>query len=113
MIFSCGNLDMFFAFDESAANTSVIPPTRPRYINTVSMSLEAVDSAGVVPSDKPTVPIADAVSNRHVVRGSSSIILIAIPPDMNIDVYSKKIVAALLLRHRIPIFQKTADAPFF
>ena len=113
MIFSCGNLDMFFAFDESAANTSVIPPTRPRYINTVSMSLEAVDSAGVVPSDKPTVPIADAVSNRHVVRGSSSIILIAIPPDMNIDVYSKKIVAALFTASSDTDLPKNCGCSFF
>lgn len=86
---------MFFVFDDSAANTKVIPPTRPRYIRAARISLDAVHSVGVTPRDNPTVPIADAVSKRQTVKGISSIMLITIPPDINIDVYSKKIVAAL------------------
>ena len=82
---------MFFVFDDSAANTKVIPPTRPRYIRAARISLDAVHSVGVTPRDNPTVPIADAVSKRQAVKGMSSIMLITIPPDINIEVYNKKI----------------------
>ena len=40
-------------------------------------------SSGVIPSDNPTVPIADAVSNKAVINGIFSIPLIIIAPARN------------------------------
>lgn len=49
-----------------------------------------------MPSDRPTVPIADAVSNKHGRRGMFSMRLIIVPQPINIMIYIKNTVAAFL-----------------
>ena len=47
-----------------------------------------------MPSDSPTVPIADAVSNKHGISGRLSMRLIIVPQPMNRITYIMNIVAA-------------------
>ena len=51
---------------------SVTPPTLPRYIRMIRMIREAVPRPGVMPKLSPTVPTAEAVSNRQAIMGSCS-----------------------------------------
>ena len=80
LIFSSGNLAVGSFFLIIVANANVIPPILPININAVSIILDAVESVGVMPSESPTVPIADAVSYRQSSTGNPSIALMAIPP---------------------------------
>ena len=59
------------------------------------MNCEAIPNCEVMPSESPTVPIADAVSNSDGSNGRFSMRLMIIPPLINSPIYSKKIVAAL------------------
>ena len=56
-----------------------------------------IPNSDVIPNDNPTVPIADAVSNRAVIKGILSMLLIIIPPVRNNVIYIKRIVAAFLI----------------
>ena len=49
-----------------AANRSVRPPTLPRNMNTIRIRRDAVPSDAVMPRVRPTVPIAEAVSNMQL-----------------------------------------------
>ena len=51
-------------------------------------------SPGVIPSVRPTVPTAEALSNRHVSSGSFSTALMTIPPERNRVIYSRNTVTA-------------------
>ena len=51
---------------------------------------------GVIPRESPTVPTAEAASNKHVRIGRSSVILIINPPTPLNVIYIKKTVAAFL-----------------
>ena len=51
------------------AYISVRPPTRPKNIRKARIQWEKTPSSGVMPRDSPTVPIAEAVSNRAVSMG--------------------------------------------
>ena len=79
---------------ERAANISVRPPTRPKNIRPIKIKRETVCSCGVSPKDRPTVPMAEAVSNRLSRIGCPSIRLITSPPARNSPRYIAKIVAA-------------------
>ena len=59
------------------------------------MNYETIPNCEVMPSESPTVPIADAVSNSDGSNGIFSRRLMIIPPPINSPIYSKKIVAAL------------------
>lgn len=72
VIFSWGNFVILGRIPDSAANTSVRPPTRPQYIKTINTSLAAAPRVGVTPSVKPTVAIAEPASNKLVSTGSPS-----------------------------------------
>lgn len=52
---------------------------------------------GVIPSVSPTVPTADAVSNRQSRSGRCSMELMAIPPIKNKMIYKATMVAAFLM----------------
>ena len=56
-----------------------------------------MQSPEVIPSVNPTVPTAEAVSNRHMSIGRPSIMLIARPPKKNSVKYITRIVAAFLI----------------
>lgn len=60
------------SFSCSAAKTNVSPPTRPRNIKQIKMILERIPKVGVIPKDKPTVPMAELVSNSADNIGISS-----------------------------------------
>ena len=96
MIFSKGSLERVFLFADNVAKISVKPPIRPKNIRQINISLETRCSPGVIPSVRPTVPIADAVSDRQVRMGSSSTRLMTIPPSRNRDMYIRKTVTAFL-----------------
>lgn len=95
-MFSAGSFEGIFVYVENAANTRVRPPILPQNISTISIILENNPKPGVMPRVRPTVPIAEAVSNRQVRIGSPSAILIAIPPDKNNTRYIKSIATAFL-----------------
>ena len=97
MIFSLGNLDTFLWTPGSAANTRVSPPTRPKNISKMRISRDIRLRPGVIPRDSPTVPMADAVSNRQVSIGSPSMLLITMPQVKNSTRYISRIVAAFLI----------------
>ncbi len=82
---------------ERAAKTKVNPPTLPRNIRKIKIKWEMIPNSDVIPNDNPTVPIADAVSNRAVIKGILSMLLIIIPPVRNNVIYIKRIVAAFLI----------------
>ena len=79
------------------AKIKVNPPTLPKNIRQIKIIWETSPRSGVIPNDNPTVPIADAVSNKAVISGISSVLLITIPPTRNKTIYIKKIVAAFLI----------------
>ena len=64
-----------------------------------------IPNSGVIPSDNPTVPIAEAVSNKAVINGIFSIPLIIIPPTRNKVTYIQK------NRSRIS-YRIVRDSPF-
>ena len=88
-------------------------------MSAIKIMCEILLSCGVIPKDKPTVPIAEAVSNRQVRIGRSSILLMSKPPVKNRIRYIIKIVEAcatvsfdtrLLKKHGFYIRRKTAMA---
>ena len=68
---------------DNAANISVSPPTLPKNISPIKTILDTVPRAGVIPRVSPTVPIADADSNRQSASGRFSTPLIIRPPVRN------------------------------
>ena len=72
----------------TAAYTKVSAPTLPKNINTINIILETTPNNGVTPNDKPTVPIAEAVSNKLILSGISSIKLIIAPLKINNNKYN-------------------------
>ena len=70
----------FFA-RETAAKISVRPPTLPKNMSIMSIVFRHRSQRRRNPQrHKPTVPIAEAVSNRQVSSGIFSTLLIIIPP---------------------------------
>ena len=63
VIFSAGYFEGVPPWPWNASN-SVSPPTRPKNINRIKIICEAVPSPLVMPSEIPTVPMAEAVSNK-------------------------------------------------
>ena len=61
----------------------VRPPTRPMYIRKMSTPRETRPRLGVSPRERPTVPTAEAVSNRQSAKGSPSTELMMKPPKKN------------------------------
>ena len=74
---------------------NVKPPARPMNIKKTNMSFEGIDKLEVIPNDKPTVPMAEAVSNRQSLNLNPSIALITMPHRINIPRYIKKMALAL------------------
>ena len=64
-------------------------------IKAMRIPWESSPSEGVNPSESPTVPTAEAVSNRQADRGSFSTALITKPPPKNRVRYMKQTVEAL------------------
>ena len=64
------------------------------YIKKIKRNRDKIPSCGVIPSVRPTVPIAEAVSNRQTSRGRFSIRLMINPPNMNKVRYIIRMVAA-------------------
>lgn len=60
------------------------------------MKCEKAPREGVIPNDKPTVPIADTASKRQTSTGSLSAMLITTAPSAGSVRYIMKIVTALL-----------------
>ena len=79
---------------ETAANTSVRPPTRPQNIKSIKIKWDTVPTSVVIPNVRPTVPIAEAVSKRQVKIGISSMQLMIIPPERKSTTYIRRMVAA-------------------
>ena len=79
LIFSTGRLDTSALSLKMVAYISVSPPALPKNISRIRRRWEKRPRDGVIPSVSPTVPTADAVSNRHYCRGSFSTRLITIP----------------------------------
>ena len=71
------------------------PPIRPANIRKIKMILEMIVKSRVIPSVKPTVAIADAVSYIAVTIGTFSMTLIIIAAPTHNEIYNIKIVAAL------------------
>ena len=78
-----------------------------------------MDKDGIIPKLKPTVPTADAVSNKDFIIGMLSAILITIPPNINKNVYINSVAEAdlatsldslLLNKFASCLFLKTATA---
>ena len=69
MSFSWGSLAPCPGLPDTAEKASVSPPALPVYIRKIRIILDAIPSSGVMPSVSPTVPMADAVSKRHVSSG--------------------------------------------
>ena len=84
-------------FSEMVAKIKVNPPTLPKNIRQIKIMWDTSPRSGVIPNDNPTAPIADAVSNKAVISGTSSVLQITIPPTRNKTIYIKKIVAAFLI----------------
>ena len=64
---------MFRFTAETVAKIIVSPHTRPKNIRTIRIALDIEPSVGVIPSESPTVPIADAVSkDRALKKGPQS-----------------------------------------
>ena len=74
---------------------SVSPPTLPKNISIISITRDTADRPLVMPSDSPTVPIAELVSNRQVSSGRSSTLLIMTPLVKNNTRYINKTAPAL------------------
>ena len=97
VIFSSGYLEVFLSLLESAAYIRVSAPTLPRNISIIRIILETAPRAGVIPRVSPTVPTADAVSNRHSPIGRPSIRLIAAPPARKNETYIINTAAAFFV----------------
>ena len=67
---------------------------RPANIIAISITLDAAPSVGVIPIVSPTVPIAEADSNKHFCSGKPSIREIAAPPTKNTVKYIAVMVIA-------------------
>ena len=80
----------------TAAKIKVSPPTLPKNIRRISIPRETSPRVLVIPSVKPTVPMAEAVSKRQLKRGKFSIWLIINPPVRNKIIYMIKMVAEFL-----------------
>ena len=74
---------------------SVSPPTLPKNISIISITRDIADRPLVMPSDSPTVPIAELVSNRQVSSGRFSTLLIMTPLVKNNTRYINKTAPAL------------------
>ena len=74
---------------------SVSPPTLPKNISIISITRDTADRPLVMPSDSPTVPIAELVSNRQVSSGRFSTLLIMTPLVKNNTRYINKTAPAL------------------
>ena len=74
---------------------TVSPPTLPRNIRTTRIICEAIPIYGVIPSVQPTVPTAEAVSNKQTPKGSPSIIQIAAALIKHSVIYREKTVVAV------------------
>ena len=57
---------------EAKARRMVMDPTRPKIISKVNTISERELSSGVIPKERPTVAIAEAVSNKVVRMGRDS-----------------------------------------
>ena len=77
----------------ATAYSSVRPPTRPKYIKNTSTRCEASPSPGVMPTVRPTVAMALAVSYRAAERGTPSHSQMAMAPARNSPAYSVTSVA--------------------
>ena len=97
MIFSTGQRDTSVFLPVTVAYTRVSPPTLPMNMSKIRTICETVLSAGVIPRDRPTVPIADALSNRHVLIGRLSVMLIMKDPDKARKAYIRRSVDAVLI----------------
>ena len=75
----------------------VKPPTLPRYISIMRIICDAKLNFGVIPKVNPTVPIADAVSNRLATNGNFSIVQIETPPIKKSVMYIITIVDAFFI----------------
>lgn len=70
-------------------------PTLPKYMSIIITHFEKKCKDGVIPNVRPTVPIADAVSKRHVSKGRPSLMLMAMPDRTNSKIYIVNIVDAV------------------
>ena len=68
---------------ERAAKINVSPPTRPKNISAIRIRCDIRPSCGVIPSERPTVPMAEAVSKRQSRTGRFSSLLMISPPVKN------------------------------
>ena len=89
------------ARDMRARFTALYVQTGKRERESDKRRLEAhvqfAKESGVIPNVKPTVPTADAASNRQLESGSPSYTLIVIPPAKNKIKYIIAIVAAFFI----------------
>ena len=79
---------------DRVAKISVKPPIRPKNIRLMRINFEMRCNPGVIPRVRPTVPIAEAVSNRQVSIGRFSTRLMTILPSKNREMYIRNTVSA-------------------
>ena len=108
VIFSIGYFDGVTLCWSWNASNKVSPPTRPKNINTIKTKCDAVLNPAVMPSDKPTVPMAEAVSNNASFTVILSNALKSIPQPKNRRIYSavmeiicNKASSLILLRKQV------------
>ena len=94
------------------AYISVRPPTRPININIIKIILDAIVREGVIPKDRPTVPMAEDVSKRQVKKGRSSMALKAKAPLKDRNRYKKNIAPAAFTASSITLLPKHSASPF-
>ena len=88
---------MFRFTAETVAKIMVSPPTRPKNIREIRIALDIEPSVGVIPSESPTVPIADEASKRQGIKESPSISLMTMPPERKRTRYIKSIAEAFFI----------------
>ena len=69
-------------------------PTRPKYINSMIMSLEGAGRSGVAPAVSPTVPSAETVSYRLSAKPTGAVALMKTAPAKASEIMRMKIVIA-------------------
>ena len=112
-MFSAEYLESGFFLILNKAKNNVRPPTRPKNINNINISFDTTCNCGVMPSDNPTVPIAEAVSYKHGSNSSPSILQIITDPKRNNETYIIKMATELFTASLSTLRRNNSVSSFF
>ena len=73
---------------------------------------ECVDTIIVIPNERPTVPIAEAASNRHFSKGKSSTMLMIMPPVQKRVMYKSRMDEAFFTTFCSSLLPKKCEYSF-